>query len=533
MTAFTGTGTLLRLALRRDRIMLPIWIAALFVFAASSAASVQDLYPTLHSRIEFAAGMSSNPSTLAIYGPSWDLTTLGGIATLKLGVYGTVLLALMSLFTVTRHTRGDEEPGRLELVGAGVVGRRAPLTAAVLVALGANVVAAAFIAVGLMAGGVPAGGSLTYGLALGSVGWVFTGIAAVTAQLTESSRTANSIAASALGVAYLLRAIGDASTGHAAGWLSWLSPLGWALRVRSFAPTPHWWVFVLPVVATVLLVALGYVLVARRDMGAGLLPARLGPAYGAASLRSPLALAWRLQRGSLIGWSVAFLVAGGALGSIADGVTDLTGGSKAVKDMFHRMGGEQGMVNAYLAACMGVVGMVAAGYAVQATLRLRGEETALRAEPLLAARVSRFGWAASHLVFAVFGPAVLLAMAGLSAGLAHGVRSGDAGAVPRMIGAAEVQWPGSLVVAAIALVLLGVLPRLTTIAWGVLIAFLALTLFGELLNLNQRVLDVSPFTHIPKLPGSTFTATPLLWLLAVTVVLGGIGLAGLRRRDIG
>lgn len=533
MSAFTGTGPLVRLALRRDRVILPIWAAVLFLFAASNAASVKDLYPTVQSRTEFAAGMSGNPSTLAIYGPSWDLTTLGGAATVKLGVYGMVLLALMSLFIVTRHTRGDEEPGRLELVGAGVVGRRAPLTAAVLVVLGANLVIAPLVALGLVAGGVPAGGSFAFGFGLAAVGWVFTGIAAVTAQLTESSRTANSIAATVLGVSFLLRAIGDASSGHALSWLSWLSPLGWTQRIRPFAAAPHWWVFVLPVAATVLLVGLGYVLVARRDLGAGLLPARLGPAYGAASLRSPLALAWRLQRGSLIGWSVAFLVAGGALGSIADGITDLTGGSQQVKELFHRMGGEQGMVNAYLAACMGVFGMVAAGYAVQATLRLRGEETALRAEPLLATRASRIRWAASHLFFAVVGPAVLLALAGLAAGLAHGLRSNDLGQVPRMIGAAEVQLPGALVVAAVALVLLGVLPRLTTVAWGVLVAFLALTLFGELLNLNQRIIDVSPFTHVPKLPGSPFSATPLLWLLAVTVVLGGIGLVGLRRRDIG
>ena len=58
-------------------------------------------------------------------------------------------------------------------------------------------------------------------------------------------------------------------------------------------------------------------------------------------------------------------------------------------------------------------------------------------------------------------------------------------------------------------------------------------LFGPALNLAQAVLDISPFTHVPKLPGGAFSAVPLLWLSAFVLVLAAAGLAGLRRRDIG
>jgi ABC-2 type transport system permease protein len=37
---------------------------------------------------------------------------------------------------------------------------------------------------------------------------------------------------------------------------------------------------------------------------------------------------------------------------------------------------------------------------------------------------------------------------------------------------------------------------------------------------------------VPKLPGGTFTAVPLLWLLVVAVALTVLGLAALRRRDL-
>jgi ABC-2 type transport system permease protein len=75
-------------------------------------------------------------------------------------------------------------------------------------------------------------------------------------------------------------------------------------------------------------------------------------------------------------------------------------------------------------------------------------------------------------------------------------------------------------------------PRFAALAWAAVAAFLLLSEFGAFLNLNKWAVDLSPYTHVPKLPGGTFTATPLLWLLFIAVGLTAVGLAGLRRRDI-
>ena len=58
-------------------------------------------------------------------------------------------------------------------------------------------------------------------------------------------------------------------------------------------------------------------------------------------------------------------------------------------------------------------------------------------------------------------------------------------------------------------------------------------LFGEALQLSHWVLDISPFTHAPRLPGGPVSAAPLLWLCLAAVALSAFGLTALRRRDIG
>ncbi len=535
MNSLRGTGALIRLAARRDRITLPVWLGALTVMAAGSVAGVADLYPSHASRLAFAASAGTNPATVALYGPSADLATLGGLSTWKLGALGAAAVALMSTFTVIRHTRGNEQAGRSELIGAGVVGRHAALTAASVVSLVANLLLAVLTGLALTAGGIPARGAFAFGFALAAAGWVFTAVAAVTAQLTVSSRSANSIAAAVLAVSYLLRSVGDSAGQHSAGRaLSWISPLGWTLAIRSFAAEPHWWVFVLPLAATALLLGVGYLLVARRDLGAGLLPDRPGPAGAGSGLRSTFGLAWRLHRGSLLGWSIGFILGGLAVGTLASSVDDLAGNSEQVKTLFTKLGGVKGLTDSYLAATMSIAGLVAAGFAVQTALRLRTEESGGQAEALLATPVPRTRWMLGHIAVLVVGTITLMTSIGLSAGLAHGLRTGDvAGQLPRVLAGALVQVPAALVVGAVATTLFGLLPRFVTVSWGVLAAFLLLGQFGDLLGLNQRVMDLSPFTHTPKLPGGTLSATPVVVLLAVAVLLAGVGMLRFRRRDLG
>ncbi|HEY1484462.1 MAG TPA: ABC transporter permease, partial [Micromonosporaceae bacterium] len=372
-------------------------------------------------------------------------------------------------------------------------------------------------------------GSLAFGAALTVAGLVFAAVAAVAAQLTESGRTAIGIAASVLGVLYLLRAIGDSGP----TWATWISPVGWAMRVRPFAGD-RWWLLLPSIAVVAVLTGVAYALAGRRDLGFGLMPQRPGPAQAAPGLRSTLALAWRLQRGTLIGWIVGAAVFGAVLGGAANGIAKAHLTDSQITDVLQRLGGSKGLVDAYLAAVIGITGLVIAAYAVQATLRLRAEESAGRLESVLATRASRIGWVLSHLAFAVLGTVVLLAVAGVCAGLAYGSAVHDVGGqTGRLLAAALVQAPAVWVLAGVGTVLFGLAPRLSALAWAALVACLVVLEVGEILGLSQWALDISPFAHVPKLPGSTFQAMPLVWLTVVAAALAGAGLVGFRRRDIG
>lgn len=532
MTTLRGTGPLVRLALRVDRVRLPVWVAAITLVIVSTAASFAGLYPDAASRGVFASGIGANPALRALYGQLYAPLEIGGLTVWRQGAIQLVLVGLMSLLTVVRHTRTAEETGRLELVGAAVVGRRAPLAAALLTAATANAAIGVAVTVGMTGVGEDPAGSLAFGLGLAGAGMAFAAVAAVTAQVTDNARAASGMAGAVLAVSFALRAAGDAAAGQTLSWLSWASPLGWAQLVRPYADE-RWWVLGLLAGLVVAATALAGALNSRRDFGAGLVPPRPGPARAGPSLAHPLGLAWRLQRATLGWWTLGMVLFGAIFGGVVDAITQLFDDTPQLAAILERIGGTGRVVDAFLGAIMAVFALLVSAYAVGAALRLRAEEVDQRAEPVLAGTVTRWRWAASHLVFAVVAPAGLLLVAGATAGLASGLVTGEGGSqVVRVAAAALVQLPAVWVVVAIAVLVLGVRPTWHTLAYGALAAFLLLGQVGEALQLDQVLLNLSPFAHVPALPGAAMTWTPLLWLTVVAIGVGAPGMVALRRRDL-
>ncbi len=501
---------------------------------AANAYTFAKLYKTESSRAALVASGESNPALLFLYG-RLNGDSVGALTAWRYGVWGALFAALMSVFLVIRHTRGDEETGRLELIGSARVGRQAPLAAAIARRgagqRGAHGLARASCC--HCSASPPPGRSRSRSPSA-PAGSRSPAVSAVAAQLTAGARVRPRLAIGVLGVAFLARAVGDSAGAGGPSWLTWVLPLGWTETLRPFAGE-RWWVLALPLALFGAGAWLSFALAAGRDHGAGLFPDRPGRPAASGALRGPFALAVRLQWPALAGWAAGYAVLFAVCGAAAKGIGQLVGTSGALDQEFTRLGGQAEIVNAYLAALMLLGGLVAAAYGVSAVLRLRAEETAGRADPVLAGSVGRARWGLSHLVVAFAGAAVLLAVAGIATGLGYGLAVGGAGGeTARMLGAGLAQLPAAAVIIGLAALAFGAVPDgCVAVAWTAVGLAVLLNIFGQVLQLSHWVLDISPFTHAPRLPGGPVSAAPLAWLSVIALALGATGLAALRHRDIG
>ena len=525
--ANAGATTTLRLALRRDRILLPAWVLGLAVTAGSSAAATVDLYPTEESRVAAAETINASAAVVALYGRIYDPTSLGAVSMIKLTAMGAAIVGIVMLFVAIRHTRGEEEPGRLELLSGGRLGRLAPVTSTLALVGAACVLLALLTALANTAAGLPWQGSLAFGLGWGATGLVYGAVGVAAAQLTTSARAARGIGLVVVAITYALRAIGDLAE-PSPGILSWLSPVGWNQQLRAYAGD-RFWVLLLPLLATAAVVTAAYAMRARRDLGAGLRAIRPGPAVG--SMGTVAGLAWRLQGRILLAWSVAFVLFGAILGSLASSVDKLLT-SPAMKDLFEKIGGTSGLTDVFLGAMIAIVAGIAAAYGVSAADRLRAEEVEGHAEPLLATTTTRTRWATSHYAVALAGTALLMVLAGLTIGASASASLGDWSQLGRVLVAALVQIPAVWVVTSLVMLLFGWLPRATVAVWGLLAAFVVVGEFGALWKLPGWVMDLSPLRHAPTLPVSSSGVLPVVVLTAVAAILSGLGYVGWRRRDL-
>ncbi|OEU86528.1 ABC transporter permease [Streptomyces abyssalis] len=526
-----GTGTLIRFALRRDRVRIPVWIAALLLAHLSTLSELTGLYGDAATRASLAKTMDS-PAGLAMTGPRHYLD--GGYGTgamlshQVLGFYG-VLVALMSVLIVVRHTRAEEETGRAELLRATVVGRHAALTAALAVALITNLVLAALLAAGLGGSGTDGltwQGSLLYGAVFGGLGLLFAAVAAVTVQISEHARGASGTAVAVIGLAYVLRAAGDVGDGT----LSWASPIGWAQRSYPFVDD-LWWPLLLMTGFTAVTGGVAYVLSGRRDVGAGLRRPRPGRRTASGVLVRPFGFALRLHRGMLAGFCFGVLLLGSMYGSILGDVDDMLKNVDVVDEALAQAGGRD-FVESFASVVMIVNAVVAAVYVVIASLRTRAEESAGRAESLLSTGLSRVRWMWSHLAVALLGGTATLLLAGLGFGLTGAASTGDGGLVLSLTGAALAYAPALWVTAGVAALLFGWLPKATAAAWIVPVYAFLVGYLGQILRFPGWMNNISPFGHVPQLPAAEMDWTPVAVLTAVAAALLAAGLAGFRRRDL-
>ncbi|MDT0270108.1 ABC transporter permease [Streptomyces sp. DSM 44915] len=525
-----GTATMTRFALRRDRVRLPLWLGGLTLSTAAAVSSLRTNYADPADRAGAAETLRS-PAGIAMSGPEHYLDRgydIGAMTAHQLLGFFALAVGLLAVLTVVRHTRIEEETGRAELVRSGVLGRHAQLAAALLVAGGASLLLGLLLA-GALAGyagdGITLGGALLYGAATAGLGLVFTAVAGVTAQLTPFSRGATGLGLAVVGAAYALRAVGD--VGPTA--VSWLSPIGWAQRAYPFLDD-RWWPLLLHLALAAGAAGAAFWLSTRRDLNAGLRAPRPGPRGAGARLATPLGLATRLGRGTLLGFAAGGLLLGTMLGSILSDAEQMLA---EIEEMARHLALDDASVtDVFTSVGLNILAIVALAAVVAALLRARAEETEGRAEPLLATALSRTAWLGGQLAFALGGATLVLLIAGLGLGAAGAVSVGDAALLPELALAALAYAPAVWFTGGCALALYGWFPRAAAAVWAIPGYALAVVFLGEIMDLPGALRDLSPLGHVPTVPAAPLEWPPLLVLTALAAALSALGLLGARRRDL-
>jgi ABC-2 type transport system permease protein len=506
-----------------------VWTLSVGLVVAGSVQSLQVTYPT-DAALQARAALMSNPSAVMMTGPAFGLDnyTFGAMVANELSLWLLIASGIMSVLLVVRHTRAEEESGRLEVVRALPVGRFAPAVAALTTVAVANAAIAAATILGLVSTGMETASSVALGLATGLTGLVFGGVGAVTAQLTEHARAASSSALGVLALAFLVRGLGDVINNQGS-WLSWLSPFAWAQQTRLYVDL-RWWPLAISAMAAVALLALAAALAQRRDLGAGLRATQPGPSVASTRLLSPVGLAHRLLWNVYVGWTIGMVFFGVAFGALANSLQDAIDDIPQLTEWIAI--DLDDLTTGFAAAMLSFLVIAPIAIAVSGMLRLRTEEAVGRVEAILVTGSSRASLLGGWVVVVVLQAIAMLVLIGVGVGVGVAAATGETHWVADLAVASLTYVPATLLVVGVAVALYGSVPRRVGLAW-VLVGWVTLVLYlGEMLGLPEWLRALSPLHHTPLVPGNEVEVFPLAVMTVAALVLGAAGFLGLRRRDV-
>ncbi|MBG0737836.1 hypothetical protein IV500_00050 [Paeniglutamicibacter antarcticus] len=534
----SALSVLLGQRLRRDRWQLVSWIGGTGLLALFSAAAVAQTYGDYAGRVSILRLAIANPAILMLRG-----TPRGGgldaFVFFEIFTFLALLAGFMSTFLAVRHSRAEEESGRAEIVSATPAARMTPTVATLIHGVLASVLLGIVVALAFIAGNLDAYGSFVTGAAVASTGVAFLAVGLLAAQFMRTSRGANGTAASVVGIAYVLRGLGDAlgtsgtdGTQMSPAWPSWLSPIGWGQQSAAYTANNAAPMLLSIVLAAVCLLAV-FGLQARRDSGASLLAGRAGRITARSVLSGPLALGWRLQLPSIIGWCLGGAFTGLLAGTLSKLVEQAGSADPTVSKVLHDMvQGGGSMHHVLLSVMFSLIGILAATAATQTIIRMRQEEAGGGAELILASPVSRTRWFRDYLLLGLSAIVLVLLSGAVVSGLSALAVGGDPARIGDSFAAAAAQLPAALVYLGVLALLFVVLPGVTiTLAWISIGAGVFFGFFGGLVGVPQWARNISPFTHTP-VPSSGADFSGALWMLVIAAAAVAVALVAMRRREL-
>ncbi|MCL2080605.1 MAG: hypothetical protein FWH16_00750 [Oscillospiraceae bacterium] len=531
---FANNLTLCKLIFRRDRLRLPVWFAVIASLIIGFGAALPNMFDTPEGR-ETILIMMENPAMIAMMGPIYlsagGAFSLGAMYSLFMLVWSAIGMAFMNIFLVVRHTRQDEELGRIEVVRSLPTGRLANLSATLTAAVIVNAAFALLLGLGLGLVGaedMTFSGAMLFGAAMGAVGLVFAAVTAIFCQISANPRTASAFSFLFLGAVYMLRAAGDMRGNEA---LACLSPFGLISRTKTYIDNEWWPIFVL-LGASVVFSAAAFRLCAARDMGEGLIAARPGRRDAKPYLKSPGGLAWRMLKTSFIVWVILMPVLSMSYGSIMGDIDQFI---QSADFLIQFTGGDPLRMIGFLIVLMSICSTIPV---LMFMTKARAQESRGYAEHVLARAASRHSQLRGYFLFALLA-SVLMPFLNCFGFWAASLAVMDTPfAFSEIFNACMVYSPAMMFMLGMTVLLIGYFPKRTNLAYIYLgYAFFSLYL-GGLMDLPEWLAKLSPFGHVPVLPlpvGAEIETGQIVALILMPVLgaaMTVLGFIGHKNRDM-
>lgn len=520
-----GYREYLRFTFKHNLVRYLVWVAIVVFLIAYIGVFYKSMFDTQAKLDEFAS-VGSSPGMVAMIGKIGSMATIGGAVWTKIWMFTALTLGIGMVFQVTKGARADEENGRTELFRSRPLGIHSTLASVVsgallLCAVIGILTALASIGLKLDPPGTGIAGSVIFGLSITAIGWLGVGVGALTNQLSASASLANSAGSIVMVVFYCMRMIGDMGSNDT---LTWLSPLGWGEKMEPWAYNRGW--LILPVIIlTAALIAVAFVIEARRDYGSGVLKDKKGKSEAKQLMRRSWGLILHLYKGSIIGWSIGIVLAGLLFGSVANSMLDLI--ADANVPMLKGSG-----IDALIGLLLSFIGLVSVVLPMLIMTGLRSDEAKGLAEAQLAGGISRDRIILERLVIGTIATALLLMLGGASFGLSYGAVAKDMSLTWKLAIDSLIYLPGILAIISVIVLLFGLIPRATIpVTWFIYGAMYFGVLLGDAVKAPDWVKNIIPFIGTPKIPYQDFNAS-VFGYLAAAIIFVLLGMLGLRKRDV-
>lgn len=521
---FQGTAKLLRFYLRHGWITWAIWLLTPTLLVISAVASYGSMFASQQELVAFVDESILNPAVAAIHGYILSID-IPGIIAWRVKMLAMIIVGIFNIFAMTKITRGEEESSRAEMLMSGVVGRQAPLAASAILCFASNIIMGLLMFATMTTCGLPVGGSLSLSLLLIVVSCLFAALGAVTSQLYSAKRMASSAAMGALGAFYFISFFNNLSSDN--NLTSYFTPFRWFFIIRPFAGD-HLGFLVVGVLSVAVFAYLALLLSSKRDVGAGMINPKTGRRDAVPGFRNEWALGWRQHCGMLFTWTIILGIVAFGIGNVNALVSKMLQEQPTLASWMDMFGAPE---EAFLSLMLYIISLFVAAYGILAAGRMYSEETDGRAESLFGTPMKRTSWMASHVLFTILGPFVILFVVGCATAIGSAVSGVGTGTFLSFLSASLIKLPAVLVMTGIVVLFFGMFPKIgVALSWSLFSLFIAIQLSWEMGILSETVFLLTPFGHV--YPTQPQTIQTFLALSAVALLLYAVGLIGFKRRDL-